>query len=250
MKAFALFRRELGAYLASPAFYGVLFIFLLLSGYFFYTDLSFYHTINFKGNYGPMEGLWSRYFSDLRFVLMLSLPLITMRLFAEEKKLGTFELLTTYPLRDLEILAGKYLAGLAVLIILLAATLVNLAVWLALWGSQDLQPLWAGYLGLLLLGCALLSCGLFISSLTENQAVAGLATLGLFVLFWFLTWNELMASERVVRFLARLSLFDRLQGFFRGVIDSRDLVFFVLFTGLFLFLTLRVMETRFWRGQR
>ncbi len=250
MKFYSLFRRELGALLASPAFYGVLTIFLLLSGYFFYTDLSFYDTINFNGNYNPVEGLWSRYFNDLRFVMMLSLPLITMRLFAEEKKLGTFELLTTYPLRDIEILAGKYLAGMAVLAIMLAATLVNLAIWVAWWGAQGLQPLWAGYFGLFLLGCALLSCGLFISSLTENQAIAGLATLGVFIFFWFLTWNELMASESVVRFLVRLSLFDRLQGFFKGVVDSKDVVFFLLFSGFFLFLTLRVMETRFWRGQK
>jgi len=250
MKFYPLFRREFGSFLTSPAFFGVLTIFLLLSGYFFYTDLSFYNTINFKGNYNPVEGLWSRYFSDLRFVMMLSLPLITMRLFAEEKKLGTFELLTTYPLRDVEILLGKYLAGLAVLCIMLIATLVNLAIWAALWGVGALQPLWAGYLGLFLLGCALLSCGLFISSLTENQAIAGLATLGVFIFFWFLTWNELMASESVVRFLVRLSLFDRLQGFFKGVIDSKDVVFFVIFSGLFLFMTLRVMETRFWRGQK
>jgi len=250
MKVYRLFRRELGSYLASPAFYGVLTIFLLLAGYFFFTDLSFYNTINFKGDYGPVEGLWSRYFSDLRFVMMLTLPLLTMRLLAEEKKLGTFELLTSYPLRDSEILAGKFLAGLAALLLMLAGSLAHFLVWAAFWGTQGLQPLWAGYLGLLLLGCALLSCGLFISSLTENQAIAGLATLGVFVFFWFLTWNELMASESVVRFLVRLSLFDRLQGFFKGVIDTKDVAFFVLFSGLFLYLTLRVMETRFWRGRK
>jgi len=250
MNFYPIFKRELYSYFVSPIFYGVLSIFLLLSGYFFFTDLSFYDMINFRGNLNPVEGMWQRYFNDLRFVMMLLMPLVTMRSLSEEKKLGTFELITSYPVRDIEIVTGKYLASLVVMLIMIGATLLDLAFWGYLWGLQGMGPLVAGYCGLLLLGCALIACGIFISSLTESQAVAGMATLGVFIFFWFLTWNEMMAADSVIRVLVRFSLFDRIQGFFRGVIDSKDVVFFLLFTWVFLYLTLRVMESRSWRGQR
>lgn len=250
MNFYPIFRKELRSYLISPIFYGVLTIFLILSGYFFFTDLTFYDMSNFKGTSDPVEGLWARYFYDLRFIFILLMPLITMKLLAEEKKLGTFELLTTYPVRDTEILAGKYLASLAVFIFMMSLTLINVILWGLFWGFSGLQPLVAGYFGLFLLGCSLIACGVFISSLTENQAVAGIATLGTFILFWFLTWNEMMASEKIIRVLVRFSLFDRIGGFFRGVIDTKDVAFFVLFIFFFLFLALRVLDTRSWRGQK
>jgi len=250
MNFYPIFRKELRSYLISPIFYGVLTIFLLLSGYFFFTDLTFYDMSNFRGTGDPIEGFWARYFYDLRFVFILLMPLITMKLLAEEKKLGTFELLTTYPVRDIEILAGKYLASLAVFVFMMALTLINVLLWGMLWDFSGLQPLIAGYFGLFLLGSSLIACGIFISSLTENQAVAGIATLGTFIFFWFLTWNEMMASEKIIRVLVRFSLFDRIGGFFRGVIDTKDVAFFVLFIFFFLFLALRALDTRSWRGQK
>lgn len=250
MNFYHIFKKELCSYFVSPIFYGVVSIFLILSGYFFFTDLSFYDMINFRGNLNPMEGMWQRYFNDLRFVMMLLMPLVTMRSLSEEKKLGTFELITTYPVRDIEIVAGKYLASLTVMLIMLGATLFNLAFWGWLWGLDGMRPLLAGYCGLLLLGCSLIACGIFISSLTDSQAAAGMGALGVFIFFWFLTWNEMMAGDSIIRVLVRFSLFDRIQGFFRGVIDSKDVVFFLLFIWVFLYLTLRVMETRSWRGQK
>ncbi|RLC29160.1 hypothetical protein DRH13_06130 [Candidatus Woesebacteria bacterium] len=250
MNFYPIFRKELCSYLISPIFYCVLTTFLVLSGYFFFTDLTFYDITNFKGTTDPVEGMWARYFYDLRFIFILLMPLLTMKLLAEEKKLGTFELITTYPVRDIEILVGKYLASLAVFTFMLALTLTNVLFWGLLWGFSGLQPLLACYLGLFLLGCSLIACGIFISSLTENQAVAGMATLVTFIFFWFLTWNEMMATEKIVRVLVRFSLFDRIGGFFRGVIDTKDVAFFVLFIFFFLFLALRALETRYWRGQK
>jgi len=111
-------------------------------------------------------------------------------------------------------------------------------------------PLIAGYLGLFLLGLSFIACGVFVSSLTENQVVAGMATIGILVLCWILSWNEAATSPQLLRVLIRLSMFDHFQPFIRGVIDAQDVVYFVSFVSFFSFLTLRVLESRKWRGRR
>lgn len=254
MNYYPILKREIHSYFVSPIFYGVLVIFLILSGYFFYTDLTFYNMINIRGMANPIEGFLRRYFNDLRFVLMILVPLITMRLLAEEKKLGTFELLAVNPVRDIEILFGKYLASLLVFVFMMSITVINIVFLNFIWSYKALQPLipsiLSGYLGLLLLGCSLIACGLFVSALTENQAVAGMVTMGIFILFWFLTWNEMMVDENYMQVLIRFSLFDRIQDFFKGIIQLNDIVYFILFTFFFLFLTHRILCSRIWRGQR
>jgi len=114
----------------------------------------------------------------------------------------------------------------------------------------DVAPLAAAYLGIFLLGTAFIACGMFVSSLTENQVVSAMGTYGILVFFWFLTWNEEAASQRLLGLLLRLSLFDRFYNFARGVIDTKDVVFFVVFSGFFLFLTLQSLNVRAWRGVR
>ena len=109
-----IFKKEIKTFLVSPSTYVVLFFFLLLTGWFFYTDLVKFNAFNVGGRTSLLNLMWRDYFLDLRFVLIFFLPLITMRVFAEEKKLGTIELITTYPMRDMEIIAGKYLACLMV----------------------------------------------------------------------------------------------------------------------------------------
>jgi ABC-2 type transport system permease protein len=213
MKLLVICRRELSAYFGSVIAYVLLAVFLVLSGYFFYSDLVFFILF---GGFTLATGLWQFVFLDMRMVAMLILPLLTMRLFAEEKNLGTMELLWTYPVRDGEIV----------------------------------PPVLAGYLGMILLGAAFIACGLFISSLTENQVISAMVTYGIIVLFWFITWNEEAATHSIMRWLLGLSLFDRFFNFTRGVIDTRDVVFFVLFTTFFLFLTWQSLATRSWRGVR
>jgi ABC-2 type transport system permease protein len=107
-----------------------------------------------------------------------------------------------------------------------------------------------GYLGLLLLGASFLACGIFVSSLTDSQLVAGTVTFGMLLFFWVITWNQAAANDRLVAALTQVSLFDRFFLFARGAIDSKDLVFFALFIGFFLFLTLLSLESRHWRGIR
>lgn len=246
MKLFVICRRELGAYFGSVVAYVLMAVFLVLGGYFFYSDLIFFVLF---GGFTLSTGLWQFVFLDLRLVTMLILPLVTMRLFAEEKKLGTIELLWTYPVRDGEIVLGKFLAALLFYLAMLAPSAVGPILFYQ-FHAFDVPPVLAGYLGLVLLGAAFIACGLFVSSLTENQVVSAMVTYGIIVLFWFLTWNEEVAAHDVVRWLLGISLFDRFFNFTRGVIDTRDVVFFVLFILFFLFLTWQSLATRSWRGVR
>ncbi len=246
MKFAVICRRELYAYFASFVAYVLVAVFLVLSGYFFYSDLIFF--ILFGGFTLP-SGLWQFVFIDTRQVTLLVLPLVTMRLFAEEKKLGTMELLWTYPVRDGDIVAGKFLAAVLFYLVMLLPTVIGPAAFYY-YHHFDFAPLLAGYLGMLLLGMAFIACGMFVSSLTENQVVSAMVTYGILVLFWFLTWNEEVASEQLVRLLLGLSLFDHFYNFTRGVIDTRDIAYFVLFIALFLFLTMQSLAVRKWRGVR
>ncbi|HVO23153.1 MAG TPA: ABC transporter permease [Candidatus Margulisiibacteriota bacterium] len=246
MKFLVVCRRELRSYFTSYIAYILLAVFLLLSGYFFYSDLIFFVLF---GGYVLPTGLWQFVFLDMRLCLLLVLPLMTMRLFAEERKLGTIELLWTYPVRDGEIVAGKFLACWLFFLLMLLLTGINPVVFYRFY-QFDIGPLLAAYLGIFLLGTAFIACGLFVSSLTENQVVSAMTTYGILVFFWFMTWNEEAASARLLQALLRLSLFDRFYNFSRGVIDTRDVAFFVLFAGFFLFLTLLSLSVRKWRGVR
>jgi ABC-2 type transport system permease protein len=246
MKFLIVCRRELRSYASSYVAYILLAVFLVLSGYFFYSDLIFFVLF---GGYILPTGLWQYVFLDMRLCTLLVLPLLTMRLFAEEKKLGTIELLWTYPIRDGEIVAGKFLACWTFFLIMLLTTAINPIIFYQFY-QFDVGPLLAAYAGIFLLGTAFIACGLFVSSLTENQVVAAMGTYGILVFFWFLTWNEEAADERIVRVLLRLSLFDHFYNFSRGVIDTRDVVFFGLFVGFFLFLTLQSLNARKWLGVR
>lgn len=246
MKFLVVCRRELRSYFTSYIAYILLAVFLLLSGYFFYSDLIFFVLF---GGYVLPTGLWQFVFLDMRLCLLLVLPLMTMRLLAEEKKLGTIELLWTYPVRDGEIIAGKFLACWLFFLVMLLLTAINPIIFYRFY-QFDVGPLLAAYLGIFLLGTAFIACGLFVSSLTENQVVSAMGTYGILVFFWFMTWNEEAASQGILQALLRLSLFDRFYNFSRGVIDTRDVAFFLLFAGFFLFLTLQSLSVRKWRGVR
>jgi ABC-2 type transport system permease protein len=245
MGVYYILQRELRSYFQSFIAYVLLATFLVLAGFFFYTDLSMHVLWSFQK---VSFNVWGDYFYDLaRYGLMIIIPLLTMRLFAEEKKLGTIELLWTYPLRDWELLAGKYLAALFFLVLMLVLTLVYPIITYFLY-DIDIAPLFAGYLGLFLLGSSFIACGVLISSLTENQIVAAIGTFGLLLMFWFLTWNEAVANEKAINILLNVSLFDRLLTFTKGAIDLKDIVFFFNFHSFFIFLTFLSLTTRKWRG--
>ena len=246
MKFAAILEKELRSYFSSLLAYIVMAVFLVLSAFFFYTNLAFFVTM---GGFDLNRGLWQYQFHDMRLVLLLIAPLLTMRLFAEERRQGTLELLWTYPVGDASLIGAKYAAALIVLATMLALTLVYPAA-IAVIYPIDLPSVLVGYVGLLLLGASFLACGVFVSSLTDSQLVAGTVSFGMLLLFWVITWNQAAASDRLVAALTQLSLFDRFYLFARGAIDSKDLVFFGIFIGFFLFLTLLSLESRHWRGIR
>jgi ABC-2 type transport system permease protein len=244
--AVAIFTKELRVYFTSILAYVVLSIFLVLSGYYFYTNLEFFVLM---GGMDLPRGLWQYQFHDTRQILLFVIPFLTMRLFAEEKKLGTIELLWTYPLRDSAVVLGKYAACLVMVVLMLGLT-VPYPVFVAQVYPVAVGPVLAGYAGLFLLGAAFVACGLWASSLTESQLVAGTVTFGMLLFFWILTWNQAAASEWIMTVLMPISLFDRFHTFARGAIDLKDVVFLVSFSILFLSLTLFTLASRRWRGLR
>ena len=244
MKALLIFRREISALFGGPLAYVLGAVFLLLTGYFFYSDLALFVLV---GGANPTRGFWRFVFLDYRLVALLVVPLLTMRLFAEERKLGTLELLWTYPVRDGEVLAGKFLAALVVYLAMLASTAVGPALLYVL-HPFAVGPLLAGYFGMALLGVAFVACGIAASTVTENQVVSAMLTYGVLVFSWFATWNEAAIGERIAPLLLQLSLFDHFYGFAQGVIDSRDVVYLLAFAALFLFVALRALGARTWQG--
>jgi ABC-2 type transport system permease protein len=237
-------RRDLGAFFGGPLAWMLGAIFVGLTGYFFYSELALFVL---AGGANLAAGLWPHVFLDIRLVMVLVLPLLTMRLVAEERKLGTFELLCTLPVRDHEILAGKYLAVVTVFLAMLVPTTIG-PLALYLWHPFPIGPLIAGYLGLVLLGLAVLACGLAASTTSENQIVAAMLTYGMLIFLWYVGWNEAALSWRVTDLVRGFSLFDHFYNFARGVIDVRSLTYFAGFVCFFLFLALRSLGSRAWRG--
>ena len=241
----AIIRKELVSYFSSLLAYMVITLFLGVTGFYFYSNLSFFLL---SGGFDVARGLWQFQLHDMRQIMLTLLPLLTMRLFAEERRLGTLELLWTYPLRDVQIVLGKYVASLLVLLLMLAPTLIFPALLTQTHAPVAIGALLAGYLGLFLLGAAFLACGILISSLTDSQVLAAAVTFSLLLLFWVMTWNEAAVGAPALSVLSKFSLFDRFYVFSRGGIDSRDVTFLVLFSGVFLAWTVLALGSRRWRG--
>lgn len=246
MTVLAVLTKELRAYFGLFLAYAIVAVALALAGFFFYTDLSLFMLL---GGVNLERGLWEFFFHDVRFVLLLLVPVLTARAFAEEKKLGTLDLLWTYPISEASVLLGKFLAAALLLIAVLGLTTFYPLVLSWYHPHVSWQPLLAGYVGLFLLGLVFVSVGLFLSALTDSQAVAAMATLGILVLFWSLTWNEQAVNETFLHILLQISLFDRFYHFARGAIDSQEISFLAFFSLFFLVLTWQALRSRRWRGK-
>ncbi len=254
----ALLKKELTIYFAGPIFYITGFFFLVLAGYFFYTNVFYYSLISLQaaqqaGNpqvaaqMNPQMMVYRPLYQVLAVVMIFLVPLLTMRLLAEEKRSGTWELLFTYPLSDWSIILGKFTAVLLVYLIFLAFTF-SYSVALGFIAKLDWSALGAGYLGLILLGASFLSLGLFASSLTENQIIAGVVGFALLLLFWIIGWVQELSGGTFAKVMQALSLLDHYENFTKGVISTRDLVYCGSFIFFFLFLTKRQLESRRWRA--
>jgi ABC-2 type transport system permease protein len=246
---FTIFKKELKSYFSSPIAYIILVVFLVLSGLFFFLYLQsfvgsqFDPRLQFLGQRLNLNDFVIRpYFGTISIVLLLMIPVITMRLIAEERKNSTIELLFTSPVRILYIILGKFLASLYLFVIMIVLSAIYMAV-LKVYGNPDLGPLFSGYLGLFLLGASFLSIGLFASSLTENQMVAALVSFGLLLVFWIIG----AVSDAEGSVLGYLSIINHFDNFSKGVIELKDVVYYLSFIFFGLFLTYIKVQSERWR---
>ncbi|PYN61990.1 MAG: ABC transporter permease [Candidatus Rokuibacteriota bacterium] len=255
MKVWPIYKKEMRLYFTSPIAWVILTIFLFIAGYFFYSIFAFFTLASMQSAMNPAmardlnvtDSVLRPLFSNISVILLLLMPLVTMRLFAEERRSGTIELLLTYPVRDGAVLIGKYLAGLTLYVIMLALTLFY-PLLVAYFARVEWGPLATGYLGLLLMGATFLGVGIFASSLTENQIVASIITFGVLLIFWVIGWSSDYLGGTWGRVLSHLSLIEHFDSFAKGVLDTRDVLYYVDFTIVALFLTLRSLEARRWKG--
>lgn len=251
----AVLEKEIVNFFVSPIAYAVIGSFVLIAGFFFWANVSYLSLLSLQASSSPMfaqrinptDVVVRPFIQNMSIILLFLMPLLTMRLFSEEKKSGTIELLLTYPLTDGAVMAGKYAAAIGMLCVMLLGTLPCLALLFSLM-TVDIGPLIGGYAGLVLMGLAFLSLGMFISSLTENQIVAAAATFGAALMCWIMSWSSSFASEGTAAIIRQFSMLEHLDTFNKGIVSVGDVSFFVLFTAFFLFLTLRSLEAHRWRG--
>ena len=247
-------RKELKTYFTSPIAYIVLAISAVIFGFFFYSALAFFVQRGMQsqmmGRGVPMnvnEFVIRPLLMNLSVISLFLLPMITMRLYAEEKRSGTIELLLTSPVRDLELILGKLLAAFVLYAAIMGLVLANLAV-VFIRGDADWKPVAAGFLGVGLMGAAFLSLGMLLSTFTRNQIVAGALTFGLFLMLWVLDWVSAYSSSTVGQVASYISMTTHLENFAKGVIDLRDVVYYLSVIFLGVFLTQRSLESLRWRG--
>ncbi|MBU1119121.1 ABC transporter permease [Patescibacteria group bacterium] len=235
MNIFAIMKRELKAYFYSPIAYVVFALFLLLAGYFFSMILLL-----------SKEASMRAAMYNFVITLLFFAPLITMRLFAEERKTGTLEVLMTRPVRDIEVVLGKFFAALSLYALMLASTLVYVGV-LVKYGNPDMGPIWSGYLGLFLLGACFIALGIFASTLTESQIIAAVVGFAFMLLFWVIGWLSGTLGFSTESIFTYISLSSHFDDFVRGIIDFRAVIYYLSFVVFFLFVTVKSIEVRKWK---
>ena len=236
----AIFTREFTNYFVSVIAYIVLIVFISVSGFIFHIVLG-----NGCHNQTSPGFVIDVLFGNMSVTLLFLMPLLTMRLFAEEKRSGTIELLMTAPVKDTEVVIGKFLAGFALLLMMLIPTLI-FPVLVTQFGNPDFGPIWSGYLGLVLLGTSFLAVGIMVSSMTKNQIVAASASWGILLLLWIIGFLSNRAG-RLGDIFGYISLFEHFQDFARGVIGIKHLVYYFSFILVCLFLTVKSVESAKWR---
>jgi ABC-2 type transport system permease protein len=232
--------KELYTYFVSPVAYFVLIIFIVVSGVIFSLIL-----LNASVNSYPSALVMESTFNSIRFILLFFAPAMTMKLFAEERKSGTIELLLTSPITDIEVVFGKFLAGWLLLVIMLILTLL-FPILIIPFGNLEIGPIISGYLGLLLLGSTFISLGVMISSMSKNQIVFALVSFGLLLLLSLIDpLSNLLGN--LGGLLAYFSLIKHFPDFARGIVSLKHVVYYLSFTMVCLFVTVKSVESSKWR---
>jgi ABC-2 type transport system permease protein len=256
----AIFGKEWRHYFGSPIAWVALFVWTLLFGIFFYFSFSFFLEQSMRiaqqgMEYGGgmkislNEYLIRPLFHNLAVVALFVAPMLTMRLFAEEKRQGTIELLATSPLTDWQVVLGKFLAASALYALMILAGLVNVAlIWTYATSSPEWRPVLTGALGLFLLGACFLAMGTFVSTLTRNQIVAGILSFCLFLGMWTLGWADNPTAGPVMKAVAYLGVTAHLEDLVKGVVDLKDVVFYLSVITFGLFLAHQSVQSQRWRA--
>jgi ABC-2 type transport system permease protein len=233
----AIAKRELNAYFASPVAYVVSAAFLVVMGLLFGFVLG--APLQYReANLSPVLG-------SAPVILLLVAPALTMRLLSEEQRSGTIELLLTAPVRDWEVVLGKFLASLGLYLTMLALTLYY-PLLLIVFGNPDRGILASGYLGVVLLGASFLSIGLLASSLTQNQVVAAMISFGLILLLWLVSFLSNIVTGQAADIITYVSIIGHYGDFMKGLVSSKDVIYYLSIIAGALFLATRSLETRRW----
>jgi ABC-2 type transport system permease protein len=256
----AILNRELKSYFSSPIAYVVIAMFLIIGGIFYYLIVT-----NFV-QYCMQADMQAQYYRsgpskmnvnmmairpilhNLSLFYIFFLPLITMRLFSEEKKTGTIELLLTSPITNSQTILGKFSAAGILSLIMLGFTSLN-TIMLFFFGKPEVGPVLTGYLGLFLLGLSYIAFGLFFSTITDNQIIAAASTYVFILFFWAIGWVSAAVNPEVGKVLANFSLIEHFDDFAKGILDSKHVVYYLSFITCGLFLSFVSIESAKWRGR-
>jgi ABC-2 type transport system permease protein len=249
-----IFQKELRSYFVSPIAWLLLTMFAVIFGFFFWNGVAYFDFVGMqqqmRGEMFPMninEQIIRPLLNNASVIGLFFIPIITMRLFAEEKRNGTIELLTTSPIHDVEVILGKWLAALTLYASMLFFTGLSF-IFLFRYGNPDWKPLLIGYLGLLLQAGCLLAIGTFISTLTKNQIIAGAATFAVCLMFWVFEWVSGYETATWAKVLSYMSVTVHFESFARGVLELKDAVYYATLILIGLFFTARSMESLRWRS--
>ncbi len=249
----AITRKELEQYFASPIAYIVVAALMMVLGIFYYIYLQFYmQQATMAGAYGGggaeiSQSIIRPFLANAAFFFLIIFPMLTMRLFAEEKKLGTYELLMTSPVSVTQLVLGKFLGIVCLMVLILVLLGIYPAILYFFGGRPDLGPILTGFLGLFLVGAAFLAFGLFSSSVTESQVIAVVLGFVFWIIFWII--NFISRSEAWYgKFAQYISIYQRFDDFTKGVLNLNDAFYFVSLTFFGLFITGIVLQSQRWKS--
>lgn len=247
---YAVYRKEMGHYFVSPVAYVVVSLFLFLSAFFFnlYLRDVVQQSFGMPPEFDAPSQMFRAFLGLLALLALFFMPMVTMGLFAEERKRGTMELLMTSPIREVDIVLGKFLASLSLFAVMLLPTATYVVfVWRHTDPAPPMRVVFCGYLGILLFGGCLLALGSFLSSLTENQIIAAALTFGAFLLLWAIDFGTRNAESALGQTVQYLSVINHYEDFTRGIIDTSGVVYYASFIAFFIFLSVRSIDSLRWR---